>query len=429
METSSDIHEYKPTPRDVWYIFDNIYWMLWTATKLYPEIEAFFENMSIKYMQGSNYIIHIEPGNVVRMVEYNRIYTSKTYPRGIILAHHGVLKYNTATDNLVYEYLAGVCCVNNLSTMFPIFVDTYAVYSIDDTLKKQIRQFKNISGTVLKKYLHEVPINIISNYAEMCRLYKYLCLSIQHCPNLITLGKLSKIQNINIELGIILFQIYYTLSECKHVYTHYDLHTENAGVIELEKDYCIQYIYNFVDNSGKLRIIKFKSKYIVKILDYGRSYFIGTLPDKTIIRSSDILKHIPYTPECNPPNKHGFYDDPKYFINPSVPNHSHDLRLLHSIKEDLGSIPELSHLSKNMLTYKNDFGTPSLSDSNSDNMIYSVTDAANVLAKTITRVHNKTRNSIIGRSEILYSKNKCLGTMQIFGLLKPMTFLPALVDI
>jgi hypothetical protein len=213
------------------------------------------------------------------------------------------------------------------------------------------------------------------------------------------------------------------------VFTHYDLHTQNAGVIELEKDYCIQYIYNFVDNSGKPHIIKFKSKYIVKILDYGRSYFIGTMPDKTIISSSDILPHIHYTPECTPPNKHGFYDDPKYFVNPSVPNHSHDLRLLHSIKDDLGSIPELSHISNNVITYKNDFGTPSLSDSNSDNRIYSVTDAANVLAKTITRVDNKIRNSIIKRSEILYSKNKCLGTMQIFGLFKPMTFFPTLVDI
>lgn len=426
METSSDISEY--TPRDAMYIMDNIYWMLWTATKLYPEMATFFENMSVKYIHGSNYILDIEMGNVVRMVEYNRIYTSKQYPRGLILAHHGVLKYNTVTDNLVYEYLAGVCCVNDLAYRFPVFVDTYAVYSIQDTLKKQLRQFKNISGTVFKKYLQEVPINIVSNYAEICRMYKSICLSIQYCPSLITLDKLPKIQNINIELGIILFQIYYTLSQCKHVFTHYDLHTQNAGVIELENDYCIQYIYNFVDHSGKLCAIKFKSKYIVKILDYGRAYFTGALPNKTIISSADIMPHIKYTPECNPPNKYGFYDDPKYFIDRSLPNHSHDLRLLYSIKDDLAHIPDLSPISKNMLTYKNDFGTPSLSDSNSDNMIYSVTDAANVLAKIITKINTKTQTSITKKSETLYSKNKCLGTMQIFGLSKPMTFLPAHVN-
>jgi hypothetical protein len=96
--------------------------------------------------------------------------------------------------------------------------------------------------------------------------------------------------NIENELKYILFQIYYTLVYLENEFTHYDLHWENILLHKLSYNTYIE--YNYILNDGTL--INFKSKYIVKIIDYGRSFYNDTSEGDKIICSE-----FPFSREYN----------------------------------------------------------------------------------------------------------------------------------
>ena len=80
---------------------------------------------------------------------------------------------------------------------------------------------------------------------------------------------------IEIDLIPILLQVYIPLAMLGEQFTHYDLHLGNIQIMKSPfQPTHIEYIYNY-----KGKDIKFKSKYIVKIIDYARSYFFR---DKSI---------------------------------------------------------------------------------------------------------------------------------------------------
>ena len=64
----------------------------------------------------------------------------------------------------------------------------------------------------------------------------------------------------------VLFQIYGALHKLRNQFTHYDLHTGNVLLTELPEYY---FSYNF--NTGN-NVYNVHCKYMVKIIDYGRSY-------------------------------------------------------------------------------------------------------------------------------------------------------------
>ena len=68
----------------------------------------------------------------------------------------------------------------------------------------------------------------------------------------------------NHELLYILYQIYAPLSILSDSFTHYDLNTNNVRLYIPEPKKHIEYHYHYPD-----RVVKFNSKYIVKIIDYG----------------------------------------------------------------------------------------------------------------------------------------------------------------
>lgn len=355
---------------------------------------------------------------VIRRVKY----VHNTY------STYGVFKpaHSDISDNLFYEYMVGTCCVNTLSKKFPIFVHTYGLYTMVGDILKQMRRNQCIDGTTLQNHLAPFPID---QYEEACKKYKQLGLCVQYCPDIIMLSNTRSITHYKTELGIILFQIYFALSQCRHVFTHYDLHDDNVGVIPLPKNTCIKYVYDFTDNQGRHQQVTFVSKYIVKILDYGKSYFSGISPDGKIITSASLIRELKRIHSCKPTEQYGLnLIFPKYYINPSIVNNSHDLRLLYILSQTLDKIPELSDLSK-YLIYNHYYGTPHINSSNyyqmtRYNLIQNVTDASNVLFNMITRVNHSTGTSIANASIIQYSECICIGTIQVGGLYTNMRFIP-----
>jgi len=113
-------------------------------------------------------------------------------------------------------------------------------------------------------------------------------------------------------------------------YTHYDLISSNILLYQPVDGKYIQYHYYLQDDTGTVNmVISFKSRYIVKIIDYGRSYVNGSM---------SYYNKICGIKECEEKcgDKVGYqWLSPAadaYFINSSLLNKSHDLKLLYSLQ-------------------------------------------------------------------------------------------------
>ena len=382
---------------------------------IYPD--GIFDPPELDIVTSSDVILVNNRNTIMRRV----IYTTKDISEHIQYQMYGIIKHNLrVVDNLFYEYLAGVCCLNRLTRKFPIFIYTNGIYVTDREFVKKLRVKAEISGDDIISHLTSMDIN---SYEDACIKYKKLCLGVQYCPNMTLLSNVDSIPNYKLELGIILFQIYFALSQCRHIFTHYDLHDDNVGVIHLPKNTCIKYIYEFIDYNDTPRRVTFTSRYIVKLFDYGRSYFSGMFPNGTYITSDIILRNVHMIRTCIPTEKYGFdLRFPKYFINQSIVNNSHDLRLLYMLSPILYTIPELSDIPLH-IKYDNPFGTRHMPPSNSS-IIQTVMDASNVLLDSITSVNPQARISIVDASKKQYELDRCIGTIHVRGLNTDMTFIP-----
>ena len=162
-----------------------------------------------------------------------------------------------------------------------------------------------------------------AQYADSCSNSKYMSILIQHIENAKTLQDYlldtHDTSFIKDELIYVIYQIYYTLSSI--AYTHYDLHTNNVILYLPDPTKYIQYHYH--TPSG---IVSFKSRFMVKIIDYGRNYIVGA----SRIAQNAVCSISECQPKCG--SEYGYKLDyskiSDSFITPWKGNISHDLRLI-----------------------------------------------------------------------------------------------------
>ena len=249
------------------------------------------------------------------------------------------------SDNLFYEYLVGQY-INKQCKKFPCFVQTYAwfEYKLQENWK-YISEKENI--TVDKYILTDAlilksDIITIDFFDFACTFSKYLAILIQHVKSAMVFEKMiSEKLNLNNflenELINVLYQVYMPLATLANTFTHYDLHTSNILLCEPVIGKYIKYKYILNDGT----IVDFKSKYIVKMIDYGRSFFNDQTNLDITGSSKNIYKTISGIENCN--DKYGIKDNTGfqnmepdlgefYYISSSTRNISHDLRLLFELK-------------------------------------------------------------------------------------------------
>jgi hypothetical protein len=273
------------------------------------------------------------------------------------------------------------------------------------------------------------------DYNDACRESKKLCILIQYFQGIQSLQKMSLdpefIQN---ELMAALFQLYAPLARFKNTFTHYDLHLENVYLYKPKEDRYIQYHYYI----SSTRTISFKSSYMVKIIDYGRSFFkddVSGLNAKTIY-DKELCQ---YASDCNEPEevtgecgrKVGFgwlkklSANPRkeFFISSQRRNMSHDLLPLTRIAENHAVVnrltPELNSLLRKVV-YTDYYGTSEIEDTGYPNAIYNVQDAADFIA-----VYMK-RKKFIDQNEMVYAGKEKLGDLHVYTDGRPMEFVQAL---
>lgn len=265
-------------------------------------------------------------------------------------------------DGLYYEYLVGRFFVNEYCNKFPCFLETYGVYNLysktvdimsqsEDYDIKDIVNNKNIKNNI-KKYKN---VNYGSDEFKQqlkfsCKSQFNTCILIQHISASDSMGsyfnKRGKIEDYYYyELPQLLYQVYAPLAVLGNTFTHYDLHKDNVLLYNLgnEKYINMNYIYPET-GTAPATVVSFKTHIICKIIDYGRSYFYA---DEKV-NSMDIYNNVceqcidKLNPENKCGNENGYNwfnkDEPlssNYYILSSLPNVSHDLRLLNEFKIDI----------------------------------------------------------------------------------------------
>ena len=328
------------------------------------------------------------------------------------------------SDNLLYEYNVGQY-INKLNKQFPCFLETYGYYTYNDAKTWLFMKHNNtITNTGILK--NGLSLHKTINYKVGCKQSKYLSILIQHLKGIKPIKSLlSDDKFVKEDLIQSLCQVYIPLRSVKNNYTHYDLHQDNMNLYEPVKDSYIHFHYN--DFYGKT--ISFKSKYIAKIIDYGRSYFKD---DESGINSKDIYEEICKIKECDPNCGQGsgfgwltdVYNRENYWINSQRNNKSHDLILLARVI----LITKMAKTNKNMdkklkkmlkkLKYDIELGTPEMPNGYPARL-YSVDDAAAMLVDLLMDP------AIIEDNERAYANKTKLGDLHVYNDGRPMRFVKA----
>ena len=310
--------------------------------KYRAEIYKFF-NGFVRFDYVSKPIVAIgEPSanGFVKSIQYERLgYKANTVLKSSAKA---------SADNLAYEYMVGMF-LTKMGNRFPCFVQTYGLYYY-----KTHDAWMHANGTASMRpnvlqnslELHTTKRNLnAAIHDDVCSSSRYAAILIQHFPNVRTLG--DYMHNMSYDgtdwcnftlkdLIYILYQIYMPLSVMSKTFTHYDLHDNNVLLYEPKPGKYVQYHYHLKDET-----VKFKSQFIVKIIDYGRAFYKDT--EVKNLSSTDILKQTCLLDDCNYGedcgDRSGFryltntLKQSTYYMSSAENNPSADLRLLYLVNK------------------------------------------------------------------------------------------------
>jgi len=410
-------------------------------------INFFNFNKNFKYATEIHEMTNGENG-IVELITYER----ESYKAYSILKRiniHKKSKHSSSQnldrlnnlDNLIYEYFVGHFYINHIKKKYPIFIETYGfiedlkiennlLITIDPKTHKEHLELK--WNPLILDSLQDLKIKNI-NYREINNILSFACnnpykvgLLTEDLYNSKTLHSILEDNLIfwKEDLINVLFQIYYCLTMIGNDFTHYDLHAENVLIYQVLNDMYIQYNYHFTETN---KIVRFQSKYLVKIIDYGRCYF-----NSSDVNSSEIYTMICNNQQCNfnttcgktkgfkwlsDPNELKVEND---YLNSSRKNISHDLRLFDYIdkaflhkRENIDLLfGQLDNIQERKLFYKlfkdvyyeKEFGTIEIEDHPPSNRILNINDALKRITELMSTI-----------SKNKYPKSKLIGTLNIYN--------------
>ena len=380
------------------------------------KIKEFFNNfVNRQYRDSTKKLQEGENGEI-----YEYIYERLKYKAYTIVK----MSKSVTADNLMYEYFAGLY-INSVYKKFPCFLETYGLSTSPIVMYKNI-EFNNYTIDSF----NDLKILELLNIA--CKSPKNISIQIEHIHNPITLeNKMHNLLFWKNDIIAVLFQIYYALSSLKNNFTHYDLHTSNVLLYEPIKHKYMMFHYHLPNG----QIVRFASRYIAKIIDYGRSYF-----QDPKINSNYIFSKLcdPLATDCNAPgmkcgSQKGFSwleagkaTKQNYYINSRIRNMSHDLRLLYILKQkylkninvirqeftNVNMKAQIGHFFTN-ITYTNEYGTKEVIKGKAPAKIMNVNDAYEVLKKICLTTDFEDMNQEYVVTDFLAADSK-IGDLHIY---------------
>ena len=379
----------------------------------------------------------VSANGFVNMLEYNRSnYRS-----------HAILKSSTKTngDNLYYEFLVGYYFINNQKRKFPCFVETYGLFKYIDVDKWKDMQTENKNISNLNTYLISLDKHDPGNISKSCENSKLMTVLIENIKGAKTVNDMLKDPKfVEFDLIGVLFQVYAPLSHLAREFTHYDLHTSNVLVhCPFNENKYIMFHYHLQNGET----ITFKSKYIAKIIDYGRSFYTNKpgsqlSPNDFNYSSKKVIEKVCTIAECNKGNtkcgKNLGYQwltypskSNNFFISAKTNNISHDLRFLNivykvfqKLNTKKGPIGFLVNLF-NKIIYSGTYGTQQIEtrgykigNNYNNKTINNVYDAFDAIMESIRIPMEKIRN------DEYYKYHTKVGDLHIYFDGKDMVFQP-----
>jgi len=332
-------------------------------------------------------------------------------------------------DNLSYEYLVGKF-LNRYQDRFPLFVETYALYSyVNESSWNHSRITKKVEKSVFFK-----NINLITNEDTLddeqikntCSNSKHLAILIQNIQNAKSLNYLlDEVLSNTMEVIFILFHIYSILHTIRDSFTHYDLHLGNVLIYTLEENKHIKYIYHTsTEDTSTEEIIEFKSKYMVKIIDYGRSFFPDAMEYHKKICLTQECKSKVYSDtteidsqQCGNEVGYDYLNEPvsieeRSYILSTVNNQSHDLRLIKNLITKINSSgykQKYEFINKHVtVVVKYPKGTPEIKESGLYTKINNITDAFKYFKECINLF------DLSNESDSNYNESTQIGELHIY---------------
>ena len=292
-------------------------------------------------------------------------------------------------DNLMYEYFTGKYLNHVVKRLnFKCFLETYAMYMYKSNALWRNAMMKPhlLTGKLVSTVASRVTADTF-DFTRACRLPTKVAILIEYISGNSLKQYVATPAWVEQNLLEVLLQLYIPLSLLAEEFTHYDFHTDNVMLVPNATEQVFHYIYNNAE-------IKFKSKFTAKIIDYGRCYFKD--PTQAKIRSSFVYKEVCKTRSCNSRDSGdcgtsvGFgwlrgEDEAQkasnFYINSSIPNKSHDLRLLQMLHSQLSPYPAKKTKTKllygllDRVVFTDQYGTAP-AESNGTTQIRNVHDAA-----------------------------------------------------
>jgi hypothetical protein len=392
-----------------------------------PRLMSFFDFKTFEFANVLRNLGGFSANGFVKEIGYER--------EGYIA--HAALKSSLkpSSDNLAYEYLIGKYINEQFAPYCPGFIETYGLFKyLSKWLHSMISRIpakgtEEVKGIDVSKLLSKALIQIDpSNTATVCDDSKLLCILIQHIKNAKTLDSMMEdLTFVSLNILHVFYQIYFTLHTLKDKFTHYDLHASNVLLYVPDETGYIQYHYHLKQGD-----VLFKSKYMAKMIDYGRSFFPGAIE-----YHKSICKQTTCNPDCGGTKGFGFLDETKIintlFINSAYKNESHDLRLLKYCYDNIivsrdpyiKSIPQqktpLSKLFADV-RYTGEYGTEEykkgvLSYFSSSTSINTVSDAEARIRKIITSSDEKEIN------DLHHARFKKIGDLHVYTDGRPMEYI------
>ena len=243
------------------------------------------------------------------------------------------------SDNLMYEYNVGLF-INSICPYYTCFLETYGLFKYNTMADyNKFKTNKKVSKAELHNSLTSIPLD----YSIGCPNSQTISLLVQYVNGIsltdLIMMNVDNTTFVNYDLWCILFQIYYALSQLGDNFTHYDLHTSNVMIYVPNIGDPITYNYYLAKGD-----ITFKSRYIAKIIDYGRSYFNNGQPNGS---SSDVYNRTLSIRPCDSNYRFGTIPDggtqygmpwgglSAYNIDTRKRNVSADLRLFYMVGRQL----------------------------------------------------------------------------------------------
>ena len=281
------------------------------------------------------------------------------------ITSYAVLKSNRKNegDSLAYEFIVGKKFVNLQCLYFPCFVETYSLLQyetkVDERNKVEDHNYnrflnehfgkigrhpiegREIFGkdALLKPYVRQHGIaeppysrkhRVGQSYEDIdfkrfCGYNKYMAILVQHIANAKCLKDFkSELDFAWNDLVHVFYQIYMPLAALCADFTHYDLHHENVILYKPVEDGYILYRYHL---EGDV-VVQFKSPYVVKIIDYGRSYFHTNSSSFNVASTEDVKMYVEKT--CRNGKDQGFWQ----IMEKGTRNISQDLLLADYVKSE-----------------------------------------------------------------------------------------------